>query len=343
MATLSIGDLGRDPLEVARGSVEWQRGDREEAVLKTLALSGSRLHDRHPVVWIWAGRSPLGDPVWVLPVRATELEAWGPRGAARAVAACVEVAVRQLEVAAASIRAQDWRGRVALVLPGLLEELAEEGFAEVGAFAGPAVVRVTRLPPDIAVQGAALALSPGLSRSADGIARMGRELHRHPFAVAVALAGQNYPVDIAAYSPELVTAMRAQGLGEAPPPEPERGPSLRIEDDPCPRRRHARTVLQRMLRMGKVGPGYHTEFDHFARGAAAHDRRQALEVGAALLRAGMLIEKPSVGQRHISLNVRALPAIHALIERGETSDPQLAAHWTAPAPAATARPPTWEP
>ena len=59
--------------------------------------------------------------------------------------------------------------------------------------------------------------------------------------------------------------------------------------------------------MGKVGPGYHTEFDHFARGAAAHDRRQALEVGEALVRAGLLIEKPSVGQRHISLNVRALP------------------------------------
>ena len=84
--------------------------------------------------------------------------------------------------------------------------------------------------------------------------------------------------------------------------------------------------------MGKVGPGYHTEFDHFARGAAAHDRRQALEVGEALVRAGLLIEKPSVGQRHISLNVRALPEIHALIARGETSDPQLAGLWTAPAP-----------
>ena len=100
----------------------------------------------------------------------------------------------------------------------------------------------------------------------------------------------------------------------------------------------ARVVLQRMLRMGKVGPGYHTEFDHFARGAAAHDRRQALEVGEALIRAGMLLEKPSVGQRHISLNVRALPEIHALSERGETSDPQLAELWTAPAPTARKEP-----
>ena len=52
----------------------------------------------------------------------------------------------------------------------------------------------------------------------------------------------------------------------------------------------------------------------------------------ALLRAGLLGEKPSVGQRHIYLRREALPAIHALIERGETHDPVLAAFWTAPAP-----------
>ena len=57
----------------------------------------------------------------------------------------------------------------------------------------------------------------------------------------------------------------------------------------------------------------------------------------ALLRAGLLGEKPSVGQRHIYLSVRALPEIHALIDRGETTDPQLAEMWTAPAPRA-ARP-----
>ena len=61
-------------------------------------------------------------------------------------------------------------------------------------------------------------------------------------------------------------------------------------------------------------------------------------MGEALIRAGMLLEKPSVGQRHISLNVRALPQIHALIERGETDDPQLAEMWTAPAPGAAGRP-----
>ncbi len=93
-----------------------------------------------------------------------------------------------------------------------------------------------------------------------------------------------------------------------------------------------------MLRMGKVGPGYHTDISNFARGAAAHERHQALEVGEALLRAGLLGEKPSVGQRHIYLNVRALPEIHALIDRGETADPQLAEMWTAPAPTARREP-----
>src|SRR5207253_11198268 len=105
-----------------------------------------------------------------------------------------------------------------------------------------------------------------------------------------------------------------------------------IEDDPCPRRRHARKVLQRLLRMGKVGSQYHTEFDHLYRGAAPEDRREALEVGEALLRAGLLGEKPSVGQRHVFLRREALPEIHALIDRGHTANPGLAARWTAPAP-----------
>ena len=115
-------------------------------------------------------------------------------------------------------------------------------------------------------------------------------------------------------------------------------PSLEIADDPCGLRRHARVVLQRMLRMGKVGVGYHTDIANFSRGAPAHERHLAMEVAEALLRAGLLGEKPSVGQRHIYLNVKALPEIHALIERGETRDAQLAALWSAPAPGATAAP-----
>jgi hypothetical protein len=68
--------------------------------------------------------------------------------------------------------------------------------------------------------------------------------------------------------------------------------------------------------MGKWG-GYHTDFKHLARGFAGNDRQLAEEVGEALLEAGLLAEKPSVGQRHVFLNPRRAADIHAMIERGE--------------------------
>jgi hypothetical protein len=85
--------------------------------------------------------------------------------------------------------------------------------------------------------------------------------------------------------------------------------------------------------MGKVGSQYHTEFDHLYRGAASENRRDALEIGEALVRAGLLGEKPNMGQRHVYLRREALPDIHALIDRGETRDRVLTDEWTAPAPA----------
>jgi hypothetical protein len=71
--------------------------------------------------------------------------------------------------------------------------------------------------------------------------------------------------------------------------------------------------------MGKWG-GYHTEFAHLARGFAGNDRRLAEQVGEALLDAGLLAEKPSVGQRHVFLNPRRAGDVRALIERGELPD-----------------------
>ena len=329
---VSLRDLARSPGEVARGLAAWHRGDHEEAVLQTLAASAGTLHDRRYTLWVWAGRSSLGDPVWVLPISVAEAIAFAPKSAARILAGCIALAVTVLDAVPSLVRVEEWNGRVALVLPGVNEELAGMGIAD--AHPGPGAARLGTLPDTLTIDGAPVALPPTAVTATDGIARMARELHRHPIEVVIALAAQRQSIDVADYSPELVRALRAQGLGEAPPPEPVAAASLAIDDDPCPLRRHARTVLQRMLRMGKVGPGYHTEFDHFSRGAAAHDRRQALEVGEALVRAGLLIEKPSVGQRHISLNVRRLPEIHALIDRGETSDPELAELWTAPAPRA---------
>ena len=304
-------DLLRHPADVARELDQWHRGDPDEAVEETLRASNGWIHNKEPTVWIWGGRTLLGDPAWLLPLTPANARAFAPRTAARILTRAIAVAINQLDADPAAVDLWEWHGYVALVLPGLEEVLAEDGLATLPA-------RLAELPDEVLVDGPPIVLAPGDATGGTGLVRMAQELHRHPVEVALALV--------------------AQGLGTAPPPEPEAEPSLRIEDDPCPRRRHARVVLQRMLRMGKVGPGYHTEFDHFARGAAAHDRRQALEVGEALIRAGMLLEKPSVGQRHISLNVRALPEIHALIERGETSDPQLAELWTAPAPTARREP-----
>jgi hypothetical protein len=90
----------------------------------------------------------------------------------------------------------------------------------------------------------------------------------------------------------------------------------RPHDDPDPARRVARRILQRLDGMGKWG-GYHTEFAHLARGFAGNERALAEAVGEALLTAGLLAEKPSVGQRHVFLNPRRAGDIRALIERGE--------------------------
>jgi len=92
--------------------------------------------------------------------------------------------------------------------------------------------------------------------------------------------------------------------------------SHRPHEDPDPRRRAARRILQRLDGMGKWG-GYHTEFAHLARGFAGNEKALAQEVGESLLAAGLLSEKPSVGQRHVFLNPRRAADIRRLIEEGE--------------------------
>ena len=67
--------------------------------------------------------------------------------------------------------------------------------------------------------------------------------------------------------------------------------------------------------MGKWG-GYHTDFAHLARGFAGNERALAQAVGEALLEAGLLAEKPSVGQRHVFLNPRRAAEIRRLIDDG---------------------------
>ena len=120
----------------------------------------------------------------------------------------------------------------------------------------------------------------------------------------------------AALAPEVAAAVASleTGFAEEPAVDPA------IADDPLPRRRAARRMLRRLDGMGKYG-GYHTEFRHLARGFAGHERALALEVGEALLRAGFLAEKPSVGQRHVSLVAARTSEIRALVERGTCEEP----------------------
>src|SRR5215212_5932391 len=94
------------------------------------------------------------------------------------------------------------------------------------------------------------------------------------------------------------------------------GAVSRAHEDPDPVRRVARRILQRLDGMGKWG-NYHTAFDHLARGFAGHERSLAYEVGESLLGAGLLEEKPSVGQRHVYLSPRRSGDIRRLIDDGE--------------------------
>jgi len=130
----------------------------------------------------------------------------------------------------------------------------------------------------------------------------------HPLAVAATVAGLGgRPADaasLAEHEDAVLALLDAAG-----------GAVARPHDDPDPARRVARRILQRLNGMGKWG-GYHTEFAHLARGFAGNDRALAEAVGEALLGAGLLVEKPSVGQRHVFLNPRRAGDIHALIEDG---------------------------
>jgi len=127
----------------------------------------------------------------------------------------------------------------------------------------------------------------------------------HPLRVAEIVARlDGNPVDPAS----------AEALGEAVVASIGARPgAARPHDDPVAERRVARRILQTLAGKGKWG-GYHSEFVHVARGFEGNDRRMALEVGERLVRAGLLLEKRSVGQRHVFLNPRRAQDIYALVE-----------------------------
>ena len=328
-ADVTIADLARDPGEVARGLAAWRRGDADDAARQTLAASSRDLHARAYRLWAWSGRTEGGEPAWALPVQAPVAMAFHPRGPARALARCLDAAIAA-GAEPRGIRLLDWRGFACLALPELDQELA--GLALAEAHPAPAEAVLTALPEDVVLGGVPIPLPPPPSPSGDPLTALGHAVGAHPAQVAITLAAHGVTVDDE-HPPQLIRSLREWGLkGAGPAADPEPHPSLEPEDDPCPRRRHARKLLRRLLRMGKVGTQYHTSFDHVYRGAPPDGRREALDVGEALVRAGLLGEKPSVGQRHVYLRREALPEIHALIERGETTSPILAELWTAPPP-----------
>lgn len=331
MATsrLALSDLTRDLREVAGGLPAWRRGEPDEAAWETLEYAAGALYRSPPTLWAWTGATGHGEPAVALPVTAPQAIAFRPEPHAQALVAAIGAAA-EAGAAVAALRIEEWRGLACLAVPGMDAELFALALSDAAAPGWR--VAAASLPATVAIGGPPLLLTPAHGAGASGLTGLAQELAVHPVRVVVTLLAHDQPI-AGPYPPELAHSLREWGCAgerasvEAPPP------SLAIDDDPCPRRRHARAVLQRMLRMGKVGPGYHTEFDHFRRGAPAHEGRQALDVAEALLRAGLLGEKPSVGQRHIYLSVKALPDIHALIDRGETRDPTLARIWTAPGPA----------
>jgi hypothetical protein len=146
---------------------------------------------------------------------------------------------------------------------------------------------------------------PGHAVSVDDLRPPIGDTHPLRVAEAVARLGAS-PLDedaVEALEPELLRLL-----------EPA-GPGARAHDDPEPRRRVTRRILQRLDGMGKWG-GYHTAFDHLARGFAGNERALAFEVGEELVAEGLLTEKPSVGQRHVSLNPRRAGEVRRLIDEG---------------------------
>lgn len=194
-------------------------------------------------------------------------------------------------------------GHLALRLPAPAvsdddAELAAVAFEEQAATIARLRSRALALPAHVLTEAEdwRAPIAQGL-RSAEAVARLG---------------GRPADVDSVAEHEDAVLALvHAEGAGGAG----AAGRPIRPHDDPDPARRIARRILQRLNGMGKWG-GYHTDFTHLARGFAGNERALADAVGEALVAAGLLAEKPSVGQRHVFLNPRRAADIHALIERG---------------------------
>jgi hypothetical protein len=287
-ATARLRDLLADSLgHGARELGQKRSGTREDPVMVAFAAGEERVFAALPVdAGLHADAGALSDRSWLL--------------VAAVVGALVDLTCPPAPIAPEdlALRVGDLGGHALLgypargLAPAELEELGPLSFEEQ-------VEGVDRLrAAAVAVPAAVLGEAP--LRDPIG--------SHHPLRVAEAVRrlGGN-PADPASVEDHEEAVLALLGAREGP---------ARAHEDPDPARRVARRILQRLDGMGKWG-GYHTDFAHLARGFAGNDRQLASEVGEALLAAGLLAEKPSVGQRHVFLNPRRAGDIRRLIETGE--------------------------
>src|SRR5215218_819080 len=285
-----LRDLLHDELVRSARELALPRSGRDEPVTVAFAASGDMLLAVVPVPV-----SLRADPA-VAPER-------GFLAAVAAIGALVECAGLGAPAGADDLLLEtgDLGGQLALRLPAAGAgaedaELAAVAFDEHAAGIARLRSRALALPahaiPDVHAWRPPIAQA---LRSAELVARLGGR-----------------PADgdsVAEHEDAVLALIGGDGDGGAARP-------IRPHDDPQPARRIARRILQRLNGMGKWG-GYHTDFRHLSRGFAGNERALADEVGEALLAAGLLDEKPSVGQRHVFLNSRRAADIHRLIESGE--------------------------
>lgn len=198
-----------------------------------------------------------------------------------------------------TLRVGEWEGWLALAFPVAAADAQVAVELTVEAF-GEQVADIDRL------RAAAYAIPTAVLGDVGDLRPPIGELNPLRIAETVARFG-GHPADAASLAEheEAVLAV-LDPTEEIARPHEEADPSLRV----------ARRMLQRLMGMGKWG-GYHTEIAHLARGFAGHDRALALAIGERLVNAGLLVEKTSVGQRHVRLNPRRVAEIHALVDRGE--------------------------
>lgn len=317
---LTVADLTSPLADVARSLAQWQRGDLDEAIAETLDLSARNAHARAYVAWIWQVHTAENGHAWLLPVTVTDAARFAPRGPMIVLGRCMRAAVAA-GAGPDKIGIFDWEGFVALSVPALDAELSDIALTE----AHPTPGHCDLARADLVADGPPLEFAALRDPSGGGLLALAKTTRTHPLAFIPTLLEQGWTLEESAFPDEVGDLLVHSGFSG--PEIPASAPSLAIEDDPCPRRRYARRVLRRFLHKRKIGDQYHTAFDHLAHGVAPEDRADAYAIGEALLRAGLLGEKPSTGQRHVFLRREALPRIHSLIERAE-SDPSLDGEWT---------------